>query len=155
MTNKRYFIRLISMLDFQLYATELGMHNPIAEQGAVSGSDAAWVQEHDTYLFPIMEKAPICLRFIAQRIAQVKQIPHHDIWLVWSRAPKLWPDASAKIAYGDPVDEHQLLREWGNFTLRKRSLMRTTEQVLEVWPAWLQDPEREWFTGKPDPTCLT
>jgi hypothetical protein len=151
MTDKRYFIRLVSMLDFQLSATQMKMHDPNPEACAEK-SDQRWVKEHETWVFPVMEKAPISFRYIAQRIAQVKVIPHHDVWIVWSRAPALWHD-SANLVYGDPVNEHKLLHEWGNFSLRRRHLMRTAEAVREVWPEWLKT--QEWFTGQPDPTCLT
>jgi len=139
------------MLDFQLAATQMKMHDPIPEACA-KAPDRLWMKEHETVVFPVMEKAPICFRFIAQCIGQVKQIPHHDVWLVWSRAPDLWHD-SANLCIGDPGEEHQLLHEWGNFSLRRRHLMRTVESVREVWPEWMKT--QEWFTGKPDPTCLT
>lgn len=151
MTDKRFFIRVIAMLDFQLMAQELGMHTPDEVQCAGS-PDRLWVEKHETYLFPIMEKAPIALRYIAQKIAQVKQIPHHDVWIVWSREPKLWSDV-AQLAIGEPEDAHKLLNHWGTFAVRRRSAIRTTQVTEQIWPQWLEG--EDWFQGKIDPTCLT
>jgi len=139
------------MLDLQLTATELEMHEPNVV-ACEDNSDPLWISKHETWFYPVIEKAPIGLRFIAQKISQVKQIPHHDCWIVWSREPKLWHD-SAHLTISDPVDEYRLLREWSKFSIHRRQMMRTVDSVLKVWPEWIKS--EEWFDGKQDPTCLT
>ncbi len=151
MINRRYFTRIIALLDFQLAAQELEMHHPDPVV-CTSSSDPLWIKKHETYLFPILEKTSIGLRYIAQCMARVKQIPHYDVWLIWSRAPKLWNDC-AQVAIGEPEDNHRLLNHWGTFAVNRRSLLRTTEVITDIWPQWLEG--EDWFKGKPDPTCLT
>lgn len=150
-TDKRYFTIVVAMVDFQLMAQDMGMHVPDEVQ-CVSRPDPLWVEKHETLHFPIMEKAPLAMRYVGERMMGVKRIPDYNVWLIWSRAPKLWHDG-AQLATGDPFDAHKLLHEWGNFTLRRRSLLRTRAKIEEVWPQWLEG--EDWFQGKPDPTCLT
>jgi hypothetical protein len=139
------------MLDFQMFAQELKMHAPIPAACEVE-PDPLWVEQQETYLFPIFTSSALGVRYIAGRIAQTGKTLLEECWVIWSRAPRLWSDENSALS-GDPTDEFNLLARWAVFVNKRRGMIRTQTQIEELWPRWLAG--EKWFAGKPDPTCLT